>query len=75
MEKNNLCDFLMLAVGKFGHFSLLFTLRLLILMILIKQAEELAAALAASKGNHAQNDTDGVRMRLFFINIKLVLNQ
>ena len=35
-------------------------------MILIKQAEELAAAVAASKGNPAQNDTDGVRMRLFF---------
>lgn len=37
-------------------------LRLLILLMIIIQAEELAAAMAASKGNPSQTDNDGVRM-------------
>lgn len=36
--------------------------RLIIHFQLIEQAEELAAALAASKGHPSQNETEGVRM-------------
>ena len=42
-------------------------------MIIIKQAEELAAAQAASKGP-AQNDSDGVRNEIIFSTIIFFLN-
>ena len=35
--------------------------------MIIKQAEELAAAMAASKGQPAQSDNDGVRIKLSLI--------
>lgn len=48
-------------------------LLMLLLVILIKQAEELVAALAASNGNPAQSENDEVRNKPMIITS--VLNQ